>query len=95
MEQIMPGAHHCNYSHRSEKFRAMKLIHGSDKFRTMKLITQVDILERQLFKISSLNFRAMMQSYEYQKVLIFIVARQRSGTLVQYFFSPYFSLTMT
>ena len=45
MEQIMPGAHHCNYSHRPEKFRAMKLIHGSDKFRTMKLIAQVDILE--------------------------------------------------
>lgn len=75
MEQLKPGACHCNYSRRPEKFRAMKLI------------ALVGILERQLFQISSLHFRAMMQSYEHQNVFMFVAAPQRSETLFQYFFA--------
>ena len=49
---LKSGAHQYDYYHRTENFRAMKLI------------VLMGILERKLFLISSLHFRAMMQNDE-------------------------------
>ena len=57
--------------------------HRSETFRTIKLIPLVNLLEWQLFSISSLHFWAKRQSDEYQKVLIFIALPHCSGTWAQ------------